>query len=345
MSTLSEEVKNRLNISKEKSKLVSELMKIPKKDKIKNIPHHESYKKDAVHQMDLLFLPSDNQYKYALTVIDVFDRTADAEPLRQKTASSVVKALVKIYSRNYLSIPKMWIQVDDGSEFKGEMNEFAKKHKIGIRRALPNRHRQQASVEALNGILAKIIFELQAIEEVSTNKVNKKWVKNLPIIIEEYNKKLSNSVKTKKKSNHATCQGDSCNLLNEGDYVRRILDYAIDNATGKKIDSKFRGTDARWSKELYKIENVILAPGQPPLYKLEGINTNYTKNQLQLIKNKKIEDNLKMDKKNAPSESEKHEISENNQDEQEKSDSKSISEEKKFIGTTPIKSRKKFAKK
>jgi hypothetical protein len=55
---------------------------------------------NAVHQADLLFLPHDTvhrrTFKYALTVIDVASRYKEAEPLTDKKASSVAKALERM---------------------------------------------------------------------------------------------------------------------------------------------------------------------------------------------------------------------------------------------------------
>jgi len=147
-------------------------MEQPKKDKAINTPHHTAIERDSIHQLDLLFLPHDNKQKYALTVIDVYSRHADAEPITQKTPDKVVEALKKIYKRDYLNIPRDFFQIDSGPEFKGAFNKFAKDNKIGIRRSLPNRHRQQAIVESFNGILGKIIFELQTIEELKTKQTS-----------------------------------------------------------------------------------------------------------------------------------------------------------------------------
>ena len=307
---LSDRVKGKLNISSKESHLIKDLMQVPKKDVKNNIPHHISFKKDVTHQLDLLFLPSDNGYKYALTVIDVYQKTADAEPIKSKTSKAVVDALKKIYSRSYLNKPTIFFQVDSGTEFISEFTKYAEQNQIAIRRALPNRHRQQAVIEALNGTIARVIFELQNIEELGTRKVNKKWIKALPTVVKEYNEMIKENKPKKETIGKAKCEGDACNLLQEGDSVRVILDYPINIATGKKLDGKFRKTDIRWSEKIHKIENIVIAPNQPPLYQLEGIQANYTKNQL-----KKVKEVIKTNK------------------------------EVKMIGTTPVKTRKNKIKK
>ena len=73
------------------------LMKKVQKEKGKNqMPTIQIYKKNGYHQADLLFLPSDRGYKYALVVVDTSTKITDAEPLKTKTAITVKKALIKI---------------------------------------------------------------------------------------------------------------------------------------------------------------------------------------------------------------------------------------------------------
>ena len=41
--------------------------------------------------------------------------------------------------------------------------------------------------------------------------------------------------------------------------------------------------------KLHEIENIILAPNQPPLYQLKGIPANYTQNQFRKVETPKVE--------------------------------------------------------
>jgi len=70
-----------------------------------------------------------------------------------------------------------------------------------------------------------------------------------------------------------------------GQNVRVKLDYPINAATGKKLIGKFRETDIRFSKEIYKIIDVILQPNQPVMYQLNNNKqmTLYTLFQLQKV--------------------------------------------------------------
>lgn len=57
------------------------------------------------------------------------------------------------------------------------------------------------------------------------------------------------------------------------------------DTTGIKLKGRFRATDVRWEPQIGQIENVVLKPGQPPMYKITGIpKVNYSYNQLQVLK-------------------------------------------------------------
>ncbi|EGG15646.1 hypothetical protein DFA_10488 [Cavenderia fasciculata] len=62
------------------------LYKTPKRDSFTNMPHIQEYTDNFKQQADLLFLPDDNGFKYALVVVDLASRLTDAEPLQNKTA-------------------------------------------------------------------------------------------------------------------------------------------------------------------------------------------------------------------------------------------------------------------
>jgi hypothetical protein len=60
-----------------KTKVIDQLLQVPKKDKGKNMPHFNVLEKNYVHQADLLYLPHDEGYKYLLVVVDANSRIAD----------------------------------------------------------------------------------------------------------------------------------------------------------------------------------------------------------------------------------------------------------------------------
>lgn len=273
-----------LSNDNETTNKIIQLRTVPIKEKsYNNMSHIQVYEPNLIEQADLLYLPSDNGYKYALVVVDNYSRKMDAVPLKSKLPLAVVKGFQKIFSRNIISLPKVKIEFDDGNEFKGEVTDYFTSKSIKIKRGVPNRHRMQSNVENKNKLIGDLIFGLQQIEEVKNpNKLNKKWVANLPRIIEELNK---NAKPYKDKHpNNSLLTKENKDILNIGQLVRIKLDQPRELGTDKKLIGEFRSTDIRWSKEKYKITNIRLIPNQPPLYEIENHNKNvFTRQQLLVV--------------------------------------------------------------
>ena len=294
-----------LGISKEKDNVVTNLTKVPTKDKGKNATKFNVKVKNSVHQSDLLFLPKDpnGNYRYALVVVDVATRAMDAEPLKSKQPKEVLAAFRKIYKRKYLNWPKSFLHVDPGSEFKGIVKEEFNKKGIIVRVGKTGRHRQQALVEKANSYIGRAIMKRQTSEELATGETSREWVKDLPKIVKVINEHMTITPQTKdtekkvrdKKTGKMKkviveaepsprCKGSSCNLFPVGTKVRVIAEKPIDPSNSKSLTGRFRAGDIRWERPVRKIIQINLHPGQPPTYMVEGIkNVAYTKNQLQQV--------------------------------------------------------------
>jgi len=82
-------------------------------------------------------------------------------------------------------------------------------------------------------------------EEILTGHPSVSWKTELVDVIDDINKQFR-------------CSGDACNLISEGTKVRYLLDYPIDYLTKKKIGSKFRETDIRWSIGDHVVTRILL---------------------------------------------------------------------------------------
>ena len=280
--------KNKKEKAAENPQLLNELYKVPRRDKGDNAPHFNVPEPGVVQQADLLFLPEDKGFKYALVVVDANNGITDAEPIKGKTASEVKAGFVKIYARAILSLPK-FIQVDPGSEFKGDVSKYFNDNKVNIRAGKTGRHRQQAMVERRNQIIGKVLFKRMYAQEILTNEPSKEWVDYLPNLIKHMNKKTE-VTKRKPLSDDPVCTGDACDLIPKGTKVRAQLEQPYDFVTGKILPGRFRSTDLRWDLRPRTVKEVIIKPGSPPLYLLDGDvgrrhiePVGYTKNQLQVI--------------------------------------------------------------
>lgn len=262
--------------------IVENIFKKPKRDKGDSMPHYQTYPLNYKHQCDLLYLPHDGQYKYALVVVDVGTRLMDAEPLKNKTPQHVADALEDIYNRDILSHPQK-LYFDAGTEFKGRFLKYLEENNISHRASKPYRHRQTALAEYKNKIIGKVLFKRMIQEEILIGEISTQWVNYLPTVVKDINTKIKNK-KVVKQEDTFPCQGDSCNLLEQGTKVRVALDAPREFLTGKRLTGNFRETDIRYDLTPRTITSTLIKARQPPLYILDNDNSiAYTKNQLQVI--------------------------------------------------------------
>lgn len=243
---------------------------------------------NTVHQADLLFMPIDEAdghgFRYILVVVDVGTRAMAARPLATKSTDVVAASLKDIYdTKKELKWPVVF-QVNSGSEFRKDVATLLKEKGVKIRRAQPNRHSQQAIVEGNNRVIANYLFHEMLTDEVHTKKKSTVWVSKLPKyvkIINENRLKMRNAKPI--VDGPVVPDGKVVEIVPEGTIVRHALDTPIDYITKKKTDGKFRIGDVRWSEPV-KVTMVLLKPGVPPRYVVEGRkNVSYSRNQIKIL--------------------------------------------------------------
>jgi hypothetical protein len=268
---------------------VKALTKVPIKEKKKETPHFEGTEQNAIHQADILSLPDDKGYQYLLCVIDVGTRHCDAEPLKEKTSEAIVNAFTEIYQRGNLKFPKYMLQVDNGSEFKGETIKYFKDENVSIRVAKTGRHRQQALVERMNYVIAKAVNTMMMKKELENDETNREWKKHIPTIIMVMNRNRYTIKEKKPEEDSPYIKSDKrVDLLPEGTKVRVIMEEPREPVDGKKLPhrakSGFGTGDLRWEKEITEIKQFILRPTQPAMYITKKYpKIPYTRKQLQVV--------------------------------------------------------------
>eukprot|EP01033_Poteriospumella_lacustris_P013447 gene13447-gene14285 len=255
------------------------------------MPKTQVFTKNIFHQADILYMPEDKGYKYILVVVDPYDNSVDAEPVKDILSkdNDVLKAFSKIYSRKYLEFPNI-LTLDKGAEFTQEpIKKYFKDNYVHIKYALTGRSRQLSTVERMNQRIGTILLKRMANQELITGEKSKEWVDDLKPLIEYYNEKKRKPLKTE-ISPDPIADDYTGNLFKIGTKVRLQLDFPVDNVKGKRLIGKFRSGDTRWTTKIYKITEVLLKPGFPPMY-LTDANDNVarTKNQLQKTSNKEDE--------------------------------------------------------
>jgi hypothetical protein len=278
------------DVSKKKELL--ELYKKPAKEKKDDMPIFQDFKANYTQQADLLFLPRAKfGYQYLLVVVDDHTRKFDAYPLKNKESTNVLSAFKSLYQHSkYIKLPKA-LEFDAGTEFHGEVEDYFKSLNIRIRYAPTARHRMQGLVESKNQLIGNILFHLLNLKELSDLRGGKKveavdWYKSkaeFEKLIDTLNEHSEYKPLKTQKQDTPLHSKSNMNLLNIGDNVRVLLDHPINIAHSKRLIGKFRSADIRWSLDVKKIEWVVIEPGEPPMYRIEGEKHLRTIQQLQKV--------------------------------------------------------------
>ena len=273
-----------------KNEELYQLNKKPRKDKGQAIPTLTDIQPKAVLQADLLYLPDDNGYKYALVCVDVATGLTDAVPLKERDADTVLQAFKQIRARQPLKdAPQYILQTDSGSEFKSVFAKYIKSLGVSMRYGKVGRSRQQAFAESRNKTIAQALFHRMLGQEVLTDEQSNKWVKHLPKVIKYINEYQREKKPKKIKTDNAPFVQKDTVMLSIGQPVRVMLDKPRDTITDKKLFGTFRATDFRWSRTISKITNIIIDSNNPILYQVDNKRSPaYTFNQLQPVDDKNV---------------------------------------------------------
>ena len=232
--------------------------------------------KDETWSADLIDKSSlskyNNNYKFILTVIDIFTKYAWAIPLKNKSGLSITNGFKLVLGENPQggSQPrkpeKLW--VDRGSEFynktfKSLLKEYGTgKADSGIELYSTYSDLKAVFIERFNRTLLHIINKPMFINGDGN------WVNILNDAVLTYNNNIHSTINMTPvdASNNPDKVKYTFNFKNikpkfkVGDYVR--------NADKRNIFSK--GYTSNWNRELFKVNEVLKT--QPPTYKIEDIN-------------------------------------------------------------------------
>ena len=272
--------KNKVSALMEKLNIDETYTKAAPKYKFDKVKQNTFPKQDYNFMMDTMVLPTTKLgYKHLLTVVDLWSDEVDFEPLMGLTAKEALEGFQKIIKRPHLNLPKGSIRSDNGGEFKAEFDKFLKDKKILHRFSLEYRHKQNANVENLNGMLGRILMTYLTNKEIKIDKPYNEWTDILPIVRTELNKmrKLPD--------------GDPFNLdpipfnkmepkYNIGDIVLHKYEKPH-NARGYQEHGKFRKGDLRFNiKVPAKVLKVLNYPNNNR-YILSGLpNVSYAEAEL-----------------------------------------------------------------
>ena len=234
-----------------------------KRQRIIPLNKDETWSADLIHKLSLS--KYNKNYKFILTVIDIFTKYAWAIPLKNKSGLSITNSFKTILSEGRKP-EKLW--VDRGSEFynksfKSLLKEYGtSKAASGIELYSTYSDLKAVFIERFNRTLLHIINKPMFINGDGN------WVNILNDAVVTYNNNIHSTINmtpvdasnNPDKVKYTFSFKNIKPKLNVGDYVR--------NVDKRNIFSK--GYTSNWNKELFKVNEVLKT--HPPTYKIEDIN-------------------------------------------------------------------------
>ena len=190
---------------------------------------------------------ANNGYRYAFVAIDNFTKFAYAVPIKSKQPHDVTTAFNEVL--NKIGVPKQLYSDREGSFESKEFIRLLNQHNIKHIISNTGAH----SIERFNRTLKhNTMLRLDAM-----NLDRFKWVDQLKPIIDKYNNTIHTTIEM--SPNQAKQQGNqlivSYNIWAKVKRNRQYPDLKVGNDVRVKTikDSKTKGYDPKWSKEVYKV--------------------------------------------------------------------------------------------
>jgi Integrase core domain/Chromo (CHRromatin Organisation MOdifier) domain len=261
---------------------------------------------DEQWQADLVDLQSlakfNEGYKYILTCIDIFSKSAWAIPLLSKTSENVRAAFAQIFSSGRIPYK---LQTDAGTEFVNkEVQKYLKSYDIHF--FITNSEKKASVVERFNRTLKEKMWKY------FTKQNTYNYVSVLSALLTNYNTSFHRTI------GMAPCE---VNAKNETEILNRVFrvsspikhfKFNIDDAVRiSKVKRHFeKGYTPNWSEEYFFVDERIMR--DRPVYKLkdqmhEKVDGVFYEPELQKIRISKddlhvVEKILKTRKKNKHTE-------------------------------------------
>lgn len=261
--------------------------------------HYFVFGIDDLWEADLIDLSKlkqkNDNYKYILSVIDVFSKYGFAYPLKTKGAAEVTKAFKNIMDNSekegagFKRQPKV-LQTDRGKEFKNNiLSRFLLSRRIALQFPMTQSKHKAAVAERFNRTIQTYIYKYFTAHKTT------RYIDILPKITRIYNNSVHRTIKMKPvnvnaknvlevyNNTHLKHQKNEQNTniyeqpFASGDFVRVIRRKPIFEP----------GYTDKWSKEIFRIKKII---EKRPffLYKIEDstkrpVREKFYKYELQLI--------------------------------------------------------------
>jgi hypothetical protein len=253
-----EQLMNKMNISETYTKPIT--YRYPK---VKN----QIFPKSGYnYESDLLELPKTKDgYNALLVVDDLYSNYLDFEPLKSKSAQSVLQAIKTIFKRGIVPEPKASIRTDSGGEFKSVVDKYMHDHNILHLWSLPDRHKMMGNVENLNRQIGRFLMTYLSNKSDELNTDYTDWTDK----IDELRHGLNEIKKHPQDVNLNKYVAKDINIENPpkfkvGDLVYRRLEKPIDKYSNKLHNNRFRAGDNKFEMVPRKIVKVLIYSSPNP---------------------------------------------------------------------------------
>lgn len=236
------------------------------------------------------------QYRYIMTVIDVFSRKAWARPITAKETNKTAAALRYILQNfddmRYESVKLC--MTDDGGEFKGQFAQVLAENNIRHIKSIGGLPQTQGIIERFNRTFKTLLLRRQA-------QLGGNWHMHIQHVLAQYNTTIHSLTKDKPNDIIQFDDSDRKELKDEvtarlqlrtklaATAVRSVL--KDDLAVGDTVRIKVRKgkldhySTNNWSPDKYRIIKII-TPKEPHLrkrYRLEGESKHRLREDLQKV--------------------------------------------------------------
>ena len=227
-------------------------------------------------QIDLIELPVDKDFKFALVCVDIFSRYMFADKVKNKEKNTILKKLKSILNTEEGKGYKI-LSSDNGLEFqfsKKDLDDLNIKNHI---KGAAFRPQSQSIVERANGTLKNMIKKNMSVNE------NKRWINILENSVDLYNETLhKNLLNYTPDDIHF---GDEEILKDIRENNEKLVSkkqnddaqiYKVNDKVRIMIENKKSKTDPNYSRDLFKIIDVRKSKSfnQLTTYKLMNTKTN-----------------------------------------------------------------------
>lgn len=240
----------------------------------------EQWQADLVDMQQYAKVNSNN--KYILTVIDVLSRFGFAQPIKDKSATSILRAFKVIIK--YRKPSKL--QTDQGKEFKNKtMLAFYKEQEIQYFTA-NNIETKAALVERFNRTIKGKMYKL------FTRSGSHRYIEFLPSIIKTYNDTVHRSIQMKPSEVTHDNEKKVFKVLygfkDKRQYLlqkKKVTNIKIGDTVRQRYEPESfeKGFYPTWTDETNTVTSVKRGPGKV-MYKLADGNRNYYDEDIQKIK-------------------------------------------------------------